>query len=283
MADVFQPKFVDLVRNSTTTTGTDDFVLGPAVNGFSSFTDACEPGDQFYYAAIGVDKAGEREVGRGTLLAGGVIGRDPVSGSRTNFTSGSTSIALVAAAEWFGDIEMLRPTRQPIAVSDFKNGLYSLNGETVAHGDLWQPTIGLGAVVPGVGWTFTTSVAANDNRLPATQALNEAVGPGSGFTVVMDCSIHTPDVEGARTVSVGLSVYNEPAEDKFAEAGAWHDPPSSGGTRRRTSLHVDDRWERLSIYHARRHPSAGGQPRPIRRTYFGRWRPGPSRGGAILG
>ena len=48
--------------------------------------------------------------------------------------------------------------------------------------------------------------------------------------MVMDCSIHTPDVEGARTVSVGLSVYNEPAEDKFAEAGAWHDPPSSGGS-----------------------------------------------------
>jgi hypothetical protein len=47
MADGFQPKFADLVRNFTTTTGLDDFVLGPAVNGFASFADACAIGDSF--------------------------------------------------------------------------------------------------------------------------------------------------------------------------------------------------------------------------------------------
>ena len=101
MADGFQPKFVDLVRNYTTSVGTDDFVLGPAVNGFGSFTDACADGDQFYYSAIGIDNPGETEVGRGTLLAGGVIGRDPFSGTRTHFKSGTKAVALVAAAEWF--------------------------------------------------------------------------------------------------------------------------------------------------------------------------------------
>ena len=30
----------------------------PAVNGFTSFTDACSRATRFYYAAIGVDKAG---------------------------------------------------------------------------------------------------------------------------------------------------------------------------------------------------------------------------------
>jgi hypothetical protein len=108
MADGFQPKFVDLVRNYTTNVGTDDFVLGPAVNGFASFTDACAVGDQFYYSAIGIDNPGETEVGRGTLLAGGVIRREPFSGTRTHFKSGTKAVALVAAAEWFAEVDAVR-------------------------------------------------------------------------------------------------------------------------------------------------------------------------------
>ena len=64
MADPFQPRFVDLVRNFTSTQGTGNFVLGPAVNGYTSFGSALQPGDSFYYSAIGVDKPNEREVGR---------------------------------------------------------------------------------------------------------------------------------------------------------------------------------------------------------------------------
>jgi len=101
----FAPKFIDLVRNSTTTVGTADFVLGPAVNGYASFAAACQVGDCFYYSAIGVDKPAEREVGRGILLAGGQIGRDPIGGVKTNFTGGTKSIALIAAAEWFNAVQ----------------------------------------------------------------------------------------------------------------------------------------------------------------------------------
>src|SRR5437868_13404436 len=61
----FTPKFVDLVCNYTATTGTGNFTLGPTVNGFSSFASALQPGDSFYYSAIGIDKPVEREVGRG--------------------------------------------------------------------------------------------------------------------------------------------------------------------------------------------------------------------------
>ena len=100
MAD-FQPRFVDLVRNYTTTVGTGDFALGPAVNGYSDFAAACQVGDSFYYSALGVDNPGETEVGRGTLLAGGKIARDPIGGTKTNFSSGTKSVALIAAAEWF--------------------------------------------------------------------------------------------------------------------------------------------------------------------------------------
>jgi hypothetical protein len=108
MTEAFQPKFADLVRNYTTTTGMDDFVLGSAVNGFTSIADACEIGDNFYYSAVGIDNPGETEVGRGTLLAGGVISRDPFSGHKTNFKSGTKSIALVAAAEWFAEVDAVR-------------------------------------------------------------------------------------------------------------------------------------------------------------------------------
>ena len=101
----FLPKFVDLVRNNSTTSGTADFVVGAATMGFTSFTAACAVGDQFYYSAIGIDKPTEREVGRGTMLAGGVIQRDPIGGVRTNFSNGAKSIALIAAAEWYAQVQ----------------------------------------------------------------------------------------------------------------------------------------------------------------------------------
>lgn len=104
MAASFQPKFVDLVRNYTSTVGTDDFVLGPVVNGYAGFATALQVGDSFYYSAIGVDKPAETEVGRGTLGATGTISRDPIGGVRTNFSSGTKAVALIAAAEWYEQI-----------------------------------------------------------------------------------------------------------------------------------------------------------------------------------
>jgi hypothetical protein len=101
----FEPTFVDLVRNFTTTTGTGNFVLGAAVNGYTSFASALQTGDSFYYSAIGVEKPAEREVGRGSLLANGTISREPISGSKTNFTNGTKTISLIAAAEWFTSVQ----------------------------------------------------------------------------------------------------------------------------------------------------------------------------------
>lgn len=121
MAD-FQPRFVDLVRNYTSTQGTGPFVLGPVVNGFTGFGSALQTGDSFYYSAIGVDKPTEREVGRGTLQANGTISRSPIGGPPTNFSSGTKSIALIAAAEWFtavqagaGSLPVVAATRSALA------------------------------------------------------------------------------------------------------------------------------------------------------------------------
>lgn len=101
MTEPFQPKFADLVRVFTTTQGTVPFVPGAAVSGFKSFQSALGAGDRFYYCAVHEDRPSEREIGRGTLQANGTITREPVSGSLTNFSSGTKVIALVAAAEWY--------------------------------------------------------------------------------------------------------------------------------------------------------------------------------------
>ncbi len=105
MAEPFQPRFVDLVRNTTTTQGTGNLVLGAAVTGFTSFAAAVQPGESFYYCVAGVDKPAEREVGRGTMQANGTISRVPIDGTLTNLTSGTKTVSLVAAAEWFSQIQ----------------------------------------------------------------------------------------------------------------------------------------------------------------------------------
>ncbi len=102
---MFTPIFVDLVRNYTSTKGTGDFVLEGAVSGYQSFADAVKPGESFYYSASGIDKPAEFEVGRGTMRPDGTIGREPIGGTATDFTTGYKSVALIAAAEWYAAIQ----------------------------------------------------------------------------------------------------------------------------------------------------------------------------------
>lgn len=115
MADPFTPRFVDLVRNFTSTAGTGNLMLGAAAPGFTSFTSALQPGDQFYYSVVGLEKTNESEVGRGTLQADGSIARQPVGGVLTDFAAGRKTVALVAAAEWFDSIEAVRGAPAPVA------------------------------------------------------------------------------------------------------------------------------------------------------------------------
>ena len=105
MAEAFTPRFVDLVRNTTHTQGTDNFVLGAALSGYRSFAEAVLPGESFYYSCIGVDKPSEREIGRGTMEIDGTISRIATNGELTSFTAGTKTIALVAAAEWFNSVQ----------------------------------------------------------------------------------------------------------------------------------------------------------------------------------
>ncbi|MFL6730138.1 MAG: hypothetical protein ACJ8E3_00680 [Sphingomicrobium sp.] len=184
MAD-FQPRFVDLVRNYSSTQGTGAFVLGPAVNGFTGFGSALQTGDSFYYSAIGVDKPAEREVGRGTLLANGTISRSPIGGSATDFSSGTKSIALIAAAEWFtsvqagaGSLPVVAASRTALGAATAtgvpalltergREGLFRFDGANLAAAVTADPRQGI--VVPAASdptgasgaWVRTYSGAVN--------------------------------------------------------------------------------------------------------------------------
>lgn len=105
MPQSFLPKFVDMVRVTSSTQGTGPLVCGPAVQGYASFAEALSAGDQFYYSIQGIEKPAEREVGRGTMLANGTIARQPLRGALTSFTSGNKTISLVAASEWYGKLQ----------------------------------------------------------------------------------------------------------------------------------------------------------------------------------
>lgn len=160
MADVFQPRFVDMVRNTTTSVGTVNFQLGPAVMGYTGFTVACAIGDSFYYSAIGIDRPNEVEVGRGTLLGNGTISRDPISGTKTNFSTGTKTIALIAAAEWYQQAQALlgASANAAVAASD-RATLAALSGASLAN--LGEP--GREGLFRWDGTNRSTLVAA-DNR-----------------------------------------------------------------------------------------------------------------------
>jgi hypothetical protein len=120
---MFTPTFVDFVRNYTSTTGTGNFVLEAAVNGYQSFAGAVKAGDSFYYSATGIDRPAEFEVGRGTMQEDGTIKREPLGGAATDFSKGYKAVALVAAAEWYQAIHagtaaapVAVPSRDAIAV-----------------------------------------------------------------------------------------------------------------------------------------------------------------------
>jgi hypothetical protein len=195
MADPFQPKFVDLVRNTTTTTGTGNFTLGPAVSGYTSFTAACQVGDGFYYSAIGIDKPQEREVGRGTLLAGGQISRDPIGGAKTNFTNGTKSVALIAAAEWYQAAQQLMA-----AVSPFGQALASASSAALARG-----TLGLGQASMLDSDADATLSGNSDTKVPTQKAVKAYVDSRQPAGALMAAN-NLADVASASSARSNLGI-----------------------------------------------------------------------------
>jgi len=207
MAEPFQPKFVDLVRNFTTTTGTGNFSLGPAVNGYTGFAAACQVGDSFYYSAIGVDKPAEREVGRGTLLAGGAISRDPIGGTRTNFTSGTKSIALIAAAEWFESAQRLVASVSPLG-----QALVSASSAATARSSL---ALGSASLVDSD--SDIALAADSDSRVPTQKAIKAYVDAHSATDALLSAN-NLSDLTNPASARANLALGSAAVESvgKFA-------------------------------------------------------------------
>ncbi|MEO7750979.1 MAG: hypothetical protein ABIS09_06615, partial [Sphingomicrobium sp.] len=232
MAQAFKPRFVDLVRNYTTTVGTGDFAPGPAVNGYSSFAAALSTGDSFYYSAIGVDKPAEREVGRGTLTSTGTISRDPISGTKTNFTSGAKSVALIAAAEWFDAADAMLGNATELGGSLL----------TAASAGDARAALGLGSASLLTSDADAGLASDSDSRVPTQRAVRAyaarfavahadraalAAGNGAGAAMLREQGregmfvFDGSNLSAKVTADTAQGLYVAPASDTTGASGAW--------------------------------------------------------------
>lgn len=97
--------FADLVRETSTGTGSGALVLNGAVAGHRRFADAVPGGASFHYSIAGVRHEGEWEVGTGGLDAEGRLRRDAVAASSNGgapvvFSAGIKTVALTVGAGW---------------------------------------------------------------------------------------------------------------------------------------------------------------------------------------
>ena len=213
MADPFQPKFVDLVRNFTSTTGIGNFVLGAAAAGFRSLSGAVAAGDQFYYCVMGVDRPAEREVGRGTLMANGTVARQPIGGAATNFTSGTKTFALVAAAEWFERAAQRATPQMFGAKADgITDDAIALQAWLDQGGELRLPAghyrssqrllVRRHVIVKGDGWSFD----ARQTTLGAMAGSRISFAAGAGGFL---CQVQTTQSDTNTAVAAGVSGFTQ--------------------------------------------------------------------------
>jgi hypothetical protein len=96
-------KFVDLVRQLSTSTGTGPFRPSVVQPGYDTFESALDVGDEFYYSIIAIT-GGLKEVGIGTWRNDGQFDRAPI-GTLVNFPSGQKTVAITVAAEWYQAVD----------------------------------------------------------------------------------------------------------------------------------------------------------------------------------
>lgn len=95
-------KVFDRVKEESTSTGTGDFSLNGAVQGFVSFDSVFSIGDETFYTIE--DDAGAFEIGRGTYSASNTLERTEVykstnSDALVNFTAGTKRVFVTYPAK----------------------------------------------------------------------------------------------------------------------------------------------------------------------------------------
>ena len=129
----------DRVRETSTTTGTGNFTLAGAVQGFETFSSAIGNGNTTYYAIVNQANS-EFEVGLGTVSAGVLARTTPITSSNSNnavnFSAGTKDVfctlpATKAVVE-DANSDVTLPADLNVAVTLDVDGLTTTDGLTNA-------------------------------------------------------------------------------------------------------------------------------------------------------
>lgn len=190
--------FADLVRETSSSTGTGPFVLAGAVPGHRAFAGVVPPSAAFHYAIAGVSTPDMWETGTGAIDAGGALVRTAVTassaaGARVDFGAGLKTVALTVGAGWFAGAEAALDSKQPISTG---------HGDAV-HGEAGDRV----TVQRGAGWVnlALSQLAArgSDGRHmlsgPLAATAGSAAAPGLSFAGDSDSGMFGP---GANVVAL---------------------------------------------------------------------------------
>ncbi len=171
--------FADLVRETSTASGTGALALAGALPGHRRFADAVPPGASFHYSISGVTRPAEWECGLGSIDAAGRLVRTPISSSApghalVDFSAGLKSVALTAGAAWFSAVE----ARAAPAIADVAGLQAALDGKQAAGSYAAASHSHSIANISGLQ-------AALDARQPISTGHSAATAAAAGDTLVI--------------------------------------------------------------------------------------------------
>lgn len=202
--------FADLVRETSTATGTSSLALAGAVPGHRSFAAAVPPGSRFHYSIAGVTHEQQWEVGEGSFADGALTDRSVLASSSANglvdFSPGLKIITLTVAADWFAAREDRSDHVHGIA--DVENLQTALDSKQVAgsyasasHGHGIADVTGLQSALEGKQPAGSYAAASHDHASLQVTA-GTAASPALSFAADPDTGVFAPGAD-ALAISTG--------------------------------------------------------------------------------